>query len=498
MALRTEQKLPIILFIVFLILTMFGILFYQSTTSLQQALATERQSNEFLAMADQLMTSCLDTETAVRGFMFTGVDTYLDPYLRAKAAVPQGIAKLKANSANDPAALEEIERLTAAVNEFLTEMDRKVELRKIEGYTETTVGQIVAPGDKQRLDLLRSTVNRVKEIRSNQQQFRDLTLDRGLSRTVWILIVSSVAGILALALANLVVFREIKKRTSAETALIDANRGLEEKVENRTTELQVMNERLLEIGNERELLLRQEKSSRQEAEIANRLRDEFMATVSHELRTPLNSILGWARLMKQGGLNENQSERALTTIIKNSETQNRLIEDLLDVARLISGKLELDHVEVSLIEVVTESIESAKPAADSRDLSFKFEHDPERDMARIIGDRNRLRQVFSNLMTNAIKFSHEGDTILVSVQVEGPEGVIRVKDQGIGISKEFLPMVFERFRQDAPVESRNGGLGLGLAIVRNLVEMHGGTVSVESEGENRGAEFTVRLPLVQD
>lgn len=497
MALRTEQKLPIILFIVFLVLTMFGILFYQSTTSLQQAIAIERQTKEFLSISDELLTSCLDTETAVRGFMFTGVDTYLDPYLRAKAKLPGDLSKLRAASEDDPATLEEIGRLTAAVNGFLANMDRKVELRKAEGYV-NSLGQIVAPGDKQLLDDLRASVNRLKQTRSNQQQVQDYALDKGLTRTVWILIVSSIAGIFAIGLANLVVYREIRKRSSAETALIDANRGLEEKVENRTAELKIMNDRLLDIGNEREQLLIKEKQSRQEAEIANRLRDEFMATVSHELRTPLNSILGWARLMKEGGLNGTQSERALNTIIKNSETQNRLIEDLLDVARLISGKLELDEVRVDLLEVVSESIEISKPSADARSLSIHLEPAAGGDHPVIRGDRNRLRQVFSNLITNAIKFSHEGDSIFVSARIEDDEGVVHVRDEGVGISKEFLPMVFERFRQDTSIENRNGGLGLGLAIVRNLVEMHGGTVNVESEGENEGAVFTVRLPLAQD
>jgi len=497
MELRTEQKLPIILFIVFLILTMFGILFYQSTTSLQQAILIERQTNDFLSISDDLMTSCLDTETAVRGFMFTGSDTYLDPYFRSKAKVPEALAKLRAGSSDDVTTLEEIDRLAAALTEFQRNMDQKVELRKSEGYA-GSLSQIVAPGDKGRLDDLRASVNRLKQIRSNQQQVRDFTLDKGLTRTVWILIISSVAGIIALGLANFVVFTEIKKRSLAETALIDANKGLEEKIESRTAELKVMNERLLDIGSERELLLIKEKRSRQEAEIANRLRDEFMATVSHELRTPLNSILGWARLMREGGLNESQAERAITTIIKNSETQNRLIEDLMDVARLISGKLELDQVNLELSEVVAESIESAKPAADARGLTIRFEGTPDHVNLIVNGDRNRLRQVFSNLLTNAIKFSHEGGEIIVTVSENNGMGIVRVRDEGTGISKEFLPLVFERFRQDTSASSRNGGLGLGLAIVRNLVEMHGGTVSVESDGENKGAEFTVRLPLVQD
>ena len=259
-----------------------------------------------------------------------------------------------------------------------------------------------------------------------------------------------------------------------------------------------INETLREIGGEREQLLKGEKLARQEAEVANRLRDEFMATVSHELRTPLNSILGWARLLKDGTLDHGQTQRAVHTIIKNSETQNRLIEDLLDVARLISGKLELENVPVDILSVVSDSIEIARPAAQQKHLKLEFIPGDFKPEPIVTGDTDRLRQVFSNLLTNAIKFSHEGGRILVEAHQDAKVAVISVTDEGIGISKDFLPLVFERFRQDVNSSGRHGGLGLGLAIVRNLIEMHGGTVSVESEGENRGSKFTVRLPMTQD
>ena len=223
-----------------------------------------------------------------------------------------------------------------------------------------------------------------------------------------------------------------------------------------------------------------------------------MATVSHELRTPLNSILGWARLLKDGTLDHSQTQRAVNTIIKNSETQNRLIEDLLDVARLISGKLELKEEPVDLLAVVADSIEITRPSAQQKHIRISFEEGTFDQPPIIIGDASRLRQVFSNLLTNAVKFSPEGRAISVVAEQDASSAVITVADEGIGISKEFIPLVFERFRQDVNSPDRNGGLGLGLAIVRNLVEMHGGTVAVESEGENKGAKFTVRLPLAQN
>ena len=495
MTLRTEQKLPIILSVVFLTITTFGILFYQSTESLRKARELDRQSGEFINHVDRISGETLDSANSVRGFMFTGVESYLDPYNRAKSRIPTAVSELRQHAAGNQALQENVDRLVAALADFQVEMDRKVQQRKILGYSEELLEEVYVPDDRRRMEAIRSAAAALKSSESVRQQARDDSMGQGLSNTIWILIVSSLAGVVAIGLANFVVYREIKKRTLAESELVDVNRGLEERIALRTEELQHMNRRLLEIGDERETLLLQESKSRQEAEIANRLRDEFMATISHELRTPLNSILGWARLLKDGGLNDDQSARALTTIIKNSETQNRLIEDLLDVARLISGKLELEREAVDLVESVSESIEIAGPAIGAKGLRVLFDGGDGRPVVN--GDKNRLRQVFSNLLTNAVKFSHEDANIYVCVEQHDGQALIKFRDEGVGISKEFLPLVFERFRQDTSVQKRSGGLGLGLAIVRNLVEMHGGSVAVESDGSEAGAEFTVRLPTVQ-
>ncbi|HKX83097.1 MAG TPA: HAMP domain-containing sensor histidine kinase, partial [Pyrinomonadaceae bacterium] len=281
----------------------------------------------------------------------------------------------------------------------------------------------------------------------------------------------------------------------AEVALSEANKDLEKRIDDRTVELKQVNEALLEIGSERETLLSNEKSARLEAEIANRLRDEFMATVSHELRTPLNAILGWARLMKDGSLDEKQRARAVSTIIKNSETQKRLIEDLMDVTRIISGKLELEIEDVDPTDLIVHAVESIKPSAEHKHLEVECTISDDVRRVQLKGDKNRLGQVLSNVLTNAVKFTAEGGWIEVDATIEGTDVVIDVVDNGAGISPEFLPNVFERFRQDVTHAARNGGLGLGLAIVRSLVEMHHGTVAVESEGEGKGARFTVRLPI---
>ncbi len=248
---------------------------------------------------------------------------------------------------------------------------------------------------------------------------------------------------------------------------------------------------------ERERLLLNERNARRDAEIATRLRDEFMATVSHELRTPLNAILGWAKILKSGKADEKNAVKAVDTIIKNAETQNRLIEDLMDVARIVSGKLVIEREDVDVVETVTTAVETIKPTAGEKNISVDLSIDGAARDKIISGDATRLRQILLNLLTNAVKFTPAEGKIDVSLAAENNHVEIKVKDNGAGISKDFLPFVFDRFRQDAATIEKSGGLGLGLAIVRQLTSLHGGEVSVESEGENKGATFTVRFPAEQ-
>ncbi len=250
-----------------------------------------------------------------------------------------------------------------------------------------------------------------------------------------------------------------------------------------------------EADREREDLLKNEKAARKDAEIANRLRDEFLATVSHELRAPLNSILGWGRLLERGTLDDQTTEKAVKTIVRNAESQNRLIEDLLDVSRIISGKLRLEVVTVKPINIVESALETVRPAAEAKGITLEIKQDS--IISHISGDPNRLQQVIWNLLSNAIKFTPSDGRVTLEIERENEFVNLRVKDTGVGIKEEFLPHVFDRFRQaDASSIRKFGGLGLGLAIVRHITEMHGGTVNVESEGEGKGSTFTVKLPLL--
>jgi len=242
-------------------------------------------------------------------------------------------------------------------------------------------------------------------------------------------------------------------------------------------------------------LLASEKLARGEAERANRLKDEFLATISHELRNPLNAIMGWAHMMRLGNLTPANTERAVETIYRNAKSQAQLVADLLDVSRIISGKLRLDVRTVDLIYIVNAAIDSIRPAAEAKGIRLQTMLDSA--AGPISGDADRLQQIVWNLLTNAVKFTPKGGTIEVKVQRVHSHVEIVVSDSGVGISKEFLPHVFDRFRQaDASTTRIHGGLGLGLSIVHQLVDLHGGSVSVHSEGEGKGATFTIMLPIV--
>ena len=245
----------------------------------------------------------------------------------------------------------------------------------------------------------------------------------------------------------------------------------------------------------RSRLLSSEKLARNEAERANRLKDEFLATISHELRNPLNAILGWAHMLRLGKLTPPNTERAVETIYRNAKSQAQLVADLLDVSRIISGKLRLDVRTVDLISIVNAAIDSIRPAADAKSIRLQTMLDPA--AGPISGDADRLQQIVWNLLTNAVKFTPKGGRIQVKVQRIDSHVEIVVSDSGVGINKEFLPYVFDRFRQaDASTTRIHGGLGLGLSIVHQLVDLHGGSVSVQSEGEGKGATFTISLPFV--
>ncbi|RYG69384.1 hybrid sensor histidine kinase/response regulator [bacterium] len=246
---------------------------------------------------------------------------------------------------------------------------------------------------------------------------------------------------------------------------------------------------------ERLKLLQNEQQARKQAEATNRIKDEFLSTLSHELRTPLQAILGWSHLLRSGHLGPEDTERAAETIERNAHAQVQLVEDLLDVSRIITGKLRLDVGPVDLAEVIQAAIDAVRPAAQARSIRLQMLLDPE--AGPVSGDANRLQQIVWNLLTNAVKFTPKEGRVQVRLERVNSHIEITVSDSGKGITADFLPHIFDRFRQADQTSTRgHGGLGLGLSIVHQLVELHGGSIQGHSPGQDQGTTFTVQLPLL--
>ncbi|NMG20431.1 response regulator [Brasilonema bromeliae] len=247
---------------------------------------------------------------------------------------------------------------------------------------------------------------------------------------------------------------------------------------------------------ERDRILQLEQAARSEAERANRVKDEFLAVLSHELRSPLNPILGWSKILRTRKLDPDMATQALEIIERNAQAQAQLIEDLLDVSRILQGKLKLNVYSIDLTTVILAALETVRLAAQAK--SIELQPIFEASVWQVSGDSTRLQQVFWNFLSNAVKFTPNGGRVEIRLQEVASQAQITISDTGKGISPEFLPYVFESFRQaDSTTTRQFGGLGLGLAIARNIVEMHGGTVMANSLGEGQGATFTVQLPLIK-
>ncbi|MCA1641397.1 MAG: response regulator [Acidobacteria bacterium] len=274
---------------------------------------------------------------------------------------------------------------------------------------------------------------------------------------------------------------------------IEASEGHAREVERHVDELSHYIEELKRTEEERDRLLVREQQARGEAEESSRVKDEFLATLSHELRTPLTSILGWANLLRAAQLDDATRAQAMEAIERNARNQKRLIEDLFDVSRIVTGKLRLDVRQIDLSRVVEDAVEVVRPAADANGIRLEAFCEP--GAGEVMGDPGRLQQVVWNLLFNAVKFTPPGGRVEIRLAREGARPSISVSDTGQGIAPEFLPRVFDRFRQaDGSTTRSHGGLGLGLSIVRHIVEAHGGQVGAESPGEGLGSTFTLTLP----
>jgi signal transduction histidine kinase len=284
---------------------------------------------------------------------------------------------------------------------------------------------------------------------------------------------------LTLTLMMIALFRQIDARSKAQLDLAELQR--------------IESQRLRESNERLGAALEGEQRAREESEQANYLKDQFLMTVSHELRTPLTAIYGWARVLSAGALPPDHRERAIEAVERNARVQAKLIDDLLDVSRAISGKLRIEARPIPVGEILAAATDTLTPAIRAKRIDFRTDLPP--DLGLVFADPDRLQQITWNLLSNAVKFTPEGGVVTLEARRSGDQIAIAVRDSGVGIAPEFLPHVFERFcQEDAGTRRQFGGLGLGLSIVRHLVELHGGTVSAESSGPGTGATFTILLP----
>ncbi|SCY01827.1 Signal transduction histidine kinase [Nitrosospira sp. Nl5] len=523
-----------------LLLTSIGMLVFHSLSIRDNINSNEHRRFRAILLADELLQSSEDLTNMARNYVITGDPLYKDYFFyildirEGKRPRPLNYSatywhlaaagKVPTVDRGDTVPLLEMlrrenfkEEEFALLQEAKINSDRLVEVEReafaaLKGLYDDGRGNFTvrrAPNRGFAISLLFGEGYSAKKasIMAPIQKFRDLFNERmqaesniGLARLerllmsemvlIFIALLATVVIVLYTRLGILLPLAELGRQVAGIT------RGIRPSRYGKATNNEVaeLGEALVLADAEKRQLLEKERIARNEAERASQLKDEFLATLSHELRTPLNAILGWAQLILSGTMKNEDVRRGLETIERNARAQNKLIEDLLEMSSIISGKVRLDMQRLDIASLVEAAVESVNPTAQAKGIILQKSID--RRVSPISGDSNRLQQVFWNLLSNAIKFTPKGGRIEVVVEQIGSYLEIKINDSGMGISPEFMPYVFDRFRQADPSLTRQyGGLGLGLAIVKQLVELHGGTVRAESAGMGKGASFTVNLPL---
>ena len=441
-------------------------------------------TEQVLARIEAVLARSVEAETGTRGFLLTGDRHFLEPFDEAERALPGQLDDLATLTADNSRQQQRVELLRSRVASHI----HLLRLLLIDREHDWPLRPQKALEQRAMMTAVRATLHVMQEEELELRNTRIREDARALQRT------RVLGGVVVALMAVLLVWvyvlleRDERRRAANAAALHEANDALERRVNERTAAWAEANAELSAV-------VAREQDARVELETASRLKDEFLMTISHELRTPLNTIHGWVRMLQTGAVPEAQQARAFDIIERNTRAQTRIVEDLLDVSRIITGKLQLNVRRVDLQTVVQAGIESIRPAAAAKGI--ELESHVGTGPFDVTGDADRLQQVVWNFLSNALKFTPARGR--VSVTLDRSEDAVRVSvaDSGIGIVPEFLPFVFDRFRQgDTGTTRAHGGLGLGLAIARNLIELHGGSVEVESPGLNQGSTFRVLLPPV--
>ncbi len=416
-----------------------------------------------------LLAAYVDAETGQRGYLLTGDKTYLEPYHAARAALDRSGMCLQSLLITDRDLADLRARIEVLGARKLDELDATIALRRERG-SDAAIEMVRHDEGRAVMDDLRALAVRIDaDLVATTKRLLAAAPGARASAAAVYLTTSAVlaAGLLGFYLLTL---RNLREREALAAGEVQARK-------------------------EAETALAAERVAHSEAAHANKLKDEFLAVVSHELRTPLNAILGWTSLLRDGAEDENELHEGLGTIDRNARAQARLVDDLLDVSRIITGKVRLQISEVDLRPIVAAVVDGLRPAAEARGVAVSIGGTAA--AAEVLGDPDRLQQVVWNLVSNAIKFTPRRGRVDISLFQVDSSIALEVSDTGQGISAQFLPRIFERFSQaDTSTTRGQAGLGLGLAIVRHLVEMHGGKISARSEGEGKGATFHVEIPFV--
>jgi signal transduction histidine kinase/CheY-like chemotaxis protein len=427
-----------------------------------------KRTYEVLDELDELVSALTDAETGQRGYLLTGDVSYLEPYRAAVPEVDLHYAKLSSLTEGSTPQQRILPLLKQKIDAKLAELADTIAIRDAQGF-DAAQKLILTNHGKASMDDIRQITSAMESYENGLLEQREAESRAGAVRANVTLAAIALLAILMLGLYYTQTRRGIAERTQLLAA-----------------------ERLAR--SEAEAAFEAEQRARSEADSANRLKDEFLATVSHELRTPLNAMLGWSRMLRSGRLDEKTSAHALETIERNAKSQAQLVEDLLDISRIVSGRLRLDVAPVEIAPVVAAAIDVVRPTAESRSIRLRSVLDPA--AGTVSGDAERLQQVVWNLLSNAVKFTPKGGKVEVRLERVNSHVEIVVSDTGRGIPPEFMPHLFELFRQgDGSMTRSYDGLGIGLAITRRIVDLHGGAIRVESAGEGRGTTFTVELPL---
>jgi signal transduction histidine kinase len=420
------------------------------------------RTHEVRQQLRDLLVDLTTAETAVRGFLLTDDEELLAPFQEVRGAIEPMLKQLARLTRDNPAQQVRLTLLTEQIDRKLEVLDRAVATQQARGAAITR--PIAANGDGRRsMSEIRRLITELDAEESNQLAERSLQTGTRFRRSVNAEILSGVAAVSLLIFVAFIVNRQLSERAETNNALRESESRY--------------------------------RTAAAAAEHANVLKDEFLAILSHELRTPLNAVLGWTQMLRAGTVKGPTIDRAVSAIDRNARAQQRLVEDLLDVSRIVTGKFDVELKPLHLATVVGAAVDAARPTALELgiDLQVRIIGSP-----IVNGDMYRAQQAVGNLLSNALKFTPRGGHVYVDLTTDGKAATLVVQDSGRGIKADLQPFIFDRFRQgDSTTTREHSGLGLGLAIVRHIVELHGGKVTVASDGENQGATFTVIWPVLE-